>query len=140
MHERDTETLRTTAAEFLAREANRNNLITVTRAEMSEDGKKGMSAEWWAKSMGNDLTHLRKVSPLEQADKARAPILILHGKDDSVVPIEQSRNMASKLKSAGKSVRFVELPGDDHWLSSAITRTQALREMETFLAENLAKK
>jgi len=112
----------------------------LNNSEMSEDGKKGMSAEWWAKSMGNDLTHLRKVSPLEQADKARAPILILHGKDDSVVPIEQSRNMASKLKSAGKSVRFVELPGDDHWLSSAITRTQALREMETFLAENLAKK
>ena len=39
MNERQTEALRTAAAEFLAREANRNTLITVTRVEMSEDGK-----------------------------------------------------------------------------------------------------
>lgn len=42
MHERYTEALREAAAEFLAREANRNTLITVTRAEMSEDGKRGI--------------------------------------------------------------------------------------------------
>ncbi|MES2202867.1 MAG: ribosome-binding factor A [Patescibacteria group bacterium] len=42
MHERDTETLRTTAAEFLAREAGRESLITVTRAEMGEDRKHGV--------------------------------------------------------------------------------------------------
>jgi len=39
MNERQAEALRTAAAEFLAREANRNTLITVTRTQMSEDGK-----------------------------------------------------------------------------------------------------
>ncbi len=39
MNEKQAEALRTAAAEFLSREANRNTLITVTRAEMSEDGK-----------------------------------------------------------------------------------------------------
>lgn len=34
------ETVRIVAAEFLAREANRNTLITVTRAETSSDGKR----------------------------------------------------------------------------------------------------
>lgn len=42
MHERYVEALRTAAAEFMAREANRNTLITVTRAEVSEDGKRGL--------------------------------------------------------------------------------------------------
>lgn len=42
MNERQTEALRTAAAEFLAREANRNTLITVTRVEMSEDGKQAV--------------------------------------------------------------------------------------------------
>ena len=42
MHERDVETLRTTAAEFLAREAGRESLITVTRADLSEDRKHGV--------------------------------------------------------------------------------------------------
>ena len=40
-NERLREALRETAAEFLAREANRDNLITVTRAEVSDDGKRG---------------------------------------------------------------------------------------------------
>lgn len=38
--ERIKELLRETAAEFLAREANRQSLITVTRVELSEDGSR----------------------------------------------------------------------------------------------------
>lgn len=38
-HERMQEALREVAAEFLAREANRNVLITVTRTILAEDGK-----------------------------------------------------------------------------------------------------
>jgi len=33
----------------------------------------------------------------------------------------------------------VELGGDDHWLSSASTRTQMLQEIETFLAKAMNK-
>ena len=39
-NERLQEALREVAAEFLVREANRNTLITVTRAILSEDGKR----------------------------------------------------------------------------------------------------
>lgn len=42
MIERDTEALREAAALFLSREANRNALITVTRATLSDDRKRGM--------------------------------------------------------------------------------------------------
>ena len=42
MNEKHAEAVRTAAAEFLAREANRNTLITVTRAEVSEDGRRGV--------------------------------------------------------------------------------------------------
>jgi dipeptidyl aminopeptidase/acylaminoacyl peptidase len=108
--------------------------------EKGDKGKRGMLAEWWRKSMGEDIGHLRKVSPIENADKARAPILIVHGSDDSVVPVEQSRAMHGKLKRAGKNVTYIEMPGDDHWLSGAATRTQMLHEVETFLAAHLAPK
>jgi dipeptidyl aminopeptidase/acylaminoacyl peptidase len=47
--------------------------------------------------------------------------------------------MRDRLRSAGKDVRFVELRGDDHWLSDAPPRTQMLRELETFLAANLGR-
>jgi dipeptidyl aminopeptidase/acylaminoacyl peptidase len=99
-------------------------------------GKKGMAADWWSRSMG-DEKHLRQVSPRAQVARARAPILLIHGTDDSVVPVEQSRRMNDALKKEGKSVRYVELKGDDHWLSSASMRTQMLVEVEKFLATEL---
>jgi dipeptidyl aminopeptidase/acylaminoacyl peptidase len=88
--------------------------------------------------MGEDRKHLRKISPIEHADAVRVPILILHAAEDAVVPVEQSRKMARRLRSAHKNVRYVELSGDDHWLSLAQTRTQMLREIESFLAKEIS--
>jgi dipeptidyl aminopeptidase/acylaminoacyl peptidase len=98
-----------------------------------------MIAEWWGKSMGSDMEQLRRVSPLRHADKVRIPILLLHGVEDSVVPIEQSRAMNAKLQRAKRNVKYKELGVDDHWLSSASTRTMMLQELETFLAESLSR-
>jgi len=111
--------------------------------EMLKDAERasstGMVTEWWRKSMGSDMDHLRSISPLRLADKVRVPILLLHGREDSVVSVEQSRSMNKKLLRAKRDVRFVELGGDDHWLSSASTRTQMLQEIETFLAKAMKK-
>jgi ribosome-binding factor A len=41
-HEKITDALREVAAEFLVREANRNSLITVTAARLSDDNKRGV--------------------------------------------------------------------------------------------------
>ncbi len=42
MKERQEEALRAAAAEFLNREANRTSMITVTRTELSNDGKRAI--------------------------------------------------------------------------------------------------
>ncbi len=109
-------------------------------SEAHRGGKHQMIAEWWRRSMGDDKDHLRNVSPMRHAEAVKAPVLILHGENDTVVEVEQSRSMADKLKRAGKQVRYVEMKGDDHWLSTGPTRTQMLKEIEAFLAENLAGK
>jgi dipeptidyl aminopeptidase/acylaminoacyl peptidase len=99
--------------------------------------RRTMNAEWWRRSMGDDVKQLRKISPVEHVERVRAPILLIHGEEDSVLPVEDSRAFNAKLLRAGKQVRYVELKGDDHWLSSASTRTLMLREIETFLAKHL---
>ena len=44
-------------------------------------------------------------SPARFASAVRAPILLIHGVDDTVVPISQSQHMARALRAAGKVVR-----------------------------------
>lgn len=79
---------------------------------------------------------LAQRSPAAQAAEADAPILLIHGKDDTVVPFAHSQKMANGLKSAGKPYEFVVLDGEDHWLSKGQTRLQMLTATVTFLEKN----
>jgi dipeptidyl aminopeptidase/acylaminoacyl peptidase len=79
---------------------------------------------------------LTAISPLASAAAADAPVLLIHGADDTVVPIDQSEDMERALRRAGKAVTFVKLAGEDHWLSKAETRLQMLAETVKFLEAN----
>ena len=82
---------------------------------------------------------LRAISPVRFADNVTAPVLLLHGDDDTVVPIEQSTAMHRALKRADKQVELVKLKGEDHSLSVAETRLQTLREMDRFIREHIPR-
>lgn len=102
-------------------------------------GRAGIS-DWWRLSIGDpraDAEHLRQIAPVNLAQRVRVPILLIHGNDDSVVPLQQSQRMAEALRAAGKPHQLIVLDGDDHWLSDMATRTRMLREIETFLAQEL---
>ena len=63
-------------------------------------------------------------------------MLLIHGKDDTVVPYAQSEYMRDALTKAGKSVEFVTLKAEDHWLSRSATRSQMLEATVSFLKKN----
>lgn len=54
-----------------------------------------------------DKDLLQKTSPVNLASKITAPVLLIHGKEDRVVPFEHSERMAARLKSAKRDVKFV---------------------------------
>jgi len=90
----------------------------------------------WQKVTGADTgsaSYLHDISPRQFAKSADAPILLIHGKDDTRVPIEQSREMASALKANGKIVQFVELEKEDHFLSREVTRIAMLKATMSFV-------
>ena len=94
------------------------------------------TVRYWNRFMGAARLGDRAIdalSPARLADQADAPILLIHGKDDTVVPIEQSRLMADALRRAGKAHEFVELQGEDHYLSRTETRQRMLAEAVRFL-------
>jgi dipeptidyl aminopeptidase/acylaminoacyl peptidase len=79
---------------------------------------------------------LKDVSPRRFAAQADAPVLLIHGKDDVVVPYKQSVVMADALKDAGKAHEFVTLEGEDHWLSLGATRLKMLQETVRFVEQH----
>ncbi len=90
---------------------------------------------YWLRYMGPS-SELRSISPAYQAAKVTVPVLLIHGKDDTVVPYEQSQAMADALHKAGRPVEFVTLRKEDHWLSRGETRLQMLQAVTAFLEKN----
>jgi len=94
---------------------------------------------WWNRFMGADDSKdpvLAEISPALHADKVEIPVLLIHGKDDTVVPLEQSKIMAQALAKAGKPVEFIVQNGADHWLSRGDTRLSMLQAVVAFLEKN----
>lgn len=91
---------------------------------------------YWKRFMGasriNDNS-IAEVSPARLADRVRAPVLLIHGTDDSVVPYEQSEFFRRALEREGKSVDIVELHGEDHWLSRRSGREAVFKAAIAFL-------
>jgi dipeptidyl aminopeptidase/acylaminoacyl peptidase len=96
----------------------------------------GLSQRYWDRFMGasgpNDPV-LDQISPIKHLDAVNVPVMLIHGRDDTVVPFEQSDVMYDALKHAQKDVEMVALKKEDHWLSRSETRLQMLQSSIAFL-------
>ena len=111
------------------------------RSQITDSREKhGLHAmRYWDQFIGaKDLDDplLAEVSPAAHAADIEIPLLLIHGRDDTVVPIAQSRRMAEAMRRAGKPVELVELKGEDHWLSTGETRLAMLQATVAFLEKN----
>ena len=117
-----------------------SDLRRMVEMEAREGRRRNNNAvRYWNRFMGADGPGDRSLdarSPARLAAQADAPILLIHGRDDTVVPIEQSQLMAQALRTAGKPVEFIELDGEDHWLSRGDTRRRMLAETVRFLEQH----
>lgn len=87
--------------------------------------------------IGKERSDLRNRSPVTYAKRVQVPVLLLHGADDRVVDVSQSREMYRALKDLGKEVSYVEQERGDHQLGNHQVRVEAFTEIEAFLAEHL---
>ncbi|MEZ5920476.1 MAG: prolyl oligopeptidase family serine peptidase [Parvularculaceae bacterium] len=103
-------------------------------------GSSSGTYEYWSKLIGDirsDAAGVEAISPADHANAFKAPVLLIHGKDDSVVPYVQSLKMRDALKASGKSVELVTLKEEDHWLSKSDTRLQTLKAMDSFVRKTI---
>jgi dipeptidyl aminopeptidase/acylaminoacyl peptidase len=113
------------------------DLIELSR-RFWDDPDRRVSFEQQIGDPDRDRDRLLATSPARQASRIQVPVLLLHGTEDSTVPYSQSEAMAAALKASGKAHKLVTLAQGDHGLSRNEHRAAYLRELESFLAENLA--
>lgn len=58
-----------------------------------------------------------KQGSLFNADKINTPLLLLHGLSDTNVPVGESIQLFNALKILGKTVEFIGVKGEDHFIS-----------------------
>jgi dipeptidyl aminopeptidase/acylaminoacyl peptidase len=108
-------------------------------------GTSHWSYAYWSEAMSGDedldgMSALRDVSPRFNADQIIAPILLVHGELDTVVPESQSRDMHRALRRANVPVTYIELDGGGHSLvDNEAMRLQFMAEIERFLAEHIGE-
>jgi acetyl esterase/lipase len=66
------------------------------------------------------------VSPLAFVDKQSAPMLVIHGTADTIVPVEQSRLLVAALEDVGVEAVYIELEEADHFTVADWTRNGPL--------------
>ena len=117
-----------------------SDLNQMLRSERRDHGRNHWVISYWEDVMAEGDARrekLKSISPANFAENVTAPVLLLHGNDDTVVPYRQSTRMKNALERAGKDVKLVKLQGEDHWLSVADTRMKTLVEMDKFISEHL---
>ena len=100
------------------------------------DSFKALERRYWERFMGVNGPGdplLEQLSPIKHVGAITAPVLLIHGKDDTVVDYDQSTLMYDAMKQAHKEVELVPLKKEDHWLSRSETRLQMLQTSIAFL-------
>ncbi|KAA1473824.1 alpha/beta-hydrolase [Dentipellis sp. KUC8613] len=94
------------------------------------EGTHKFESRYMEKLVGGTLEEVSQVyeerSPVSNAERIRAPLLILQGLDDRVVPPEQADIIVRKIRARGGHVEELTFAGEGHGWSRAETIKRAL--------------
>ncbi|MFF4783425.1 MULTISPECIES: alpha/beta hydrolase fold domain-containing protein [Streptomyces] len=81
--------------------------------------------------LGQRPAEARAASPVVHAHRGAPPFLIMHGTEDSLVPLAQSRTLAEALTLAGAEAELIAVPGAEHgWFGTDDTGPLVARVLE----------
>lgn len=80
---------------------------------------------------------MRDRSPVWFAHEIRSPLLVFHGADDAVVPLEQSRVLVERMRAVGNDVELVVYQGEGHGFRDPAHQLDEYARTAAFLAQHI---
>ncbi|HEX6484381.1 MAG TPA: S9 family peptidase [Ktedonobacteraceae bacterium] len=69
---------------------------------------------------------LRELSPIHKIDRVKAPTIVLHGANDTNVPVIEAQQVVESLQQRGVPVEYVLFPDEGHGFSKTPNRIRAV--------------
>jgi dipeptidyl aminopeptidase/acylaminoacyl peptidase len=84
-----------------------------------------------------DVELLKQMSPINSADRIRAPLLVIQGANDPRVNKAESEQIVASLRDRGRPVEYLLAPDEGHGFAGRENRLVVAVAMEKFFAKHL---
>ena len=80
---------------------------------------------------------LQEHSAINHIDAIEAPMLIIHGTEDTRVRIAQARDFYRKAKAANLDIEYIEIDKGTHFIDENNNRLAVFEALDSFLDKHL---
>jgi len=80
---------------------------------------------------------LRALSPIHRVDRVKAPTLVLHGANDTNVPVVEAEQVVESLKANAVPVEYVLFPDEGHGFRKTTNRVTSIVSLVDWFVEHL---
>jgi dipeptidyl aminopeptidase/acylaminoacyl peptidase len=116
------------------------NLFGVVNFETFFKHTEGWMAAISTKEYGDPATEaemLRSLSPIHKVDRVKTPLIVLHGANDTNVPVIEAEQVVASLKSRNVPVEYVLFPDEGHGWRKTPNRVKSVLAITRFFSERL---
>jgi dipeptidyl aminopeptidase/acylaminoacyl peptidase len=82
---------------------------------------------------------LKGLSPIHKLDRIKTPLFVLHGANDTNVPLVEAEQIVADLKSRGVPVKYTLFPDEGHGWRKMPNRVRSTTEIVGFFSEHLKR-
>ncbi|MEJ7632794.1 MAG: S9 family peptidase [Rubrobacteraceae bacterium] len=88
-------------------------------------------------SLEKDRNFLESISPIHEAERITAPLMVIHGKNDPRVPVGEAEQIVQRVRENGGVVEYLLYEDEGHGLAKLKNRLDAYPRIAAFLEEHL---
>jgi dipeptidyl aminopeptidase/acylaminoacyl peptidase len=82
---------------------------------------------------------LKRLSPIHKLDRVRAAMLVMHGANDTNVPLVEAQQVVDTLKKNGRDVEFLLFPDEGHGWRKIPNRVKSTMTLADFFRRHLVE-